>query len=126
MATLGHHNPVFPESSFSPGDFQDVPLFNNTGSPVEYNTENTIQGEQNIASADNEYTGLFSCPVEGCASTFQHHCNPERHMHYGKCKFVEERHSLLEKAKILYVEKLQEGSSTQPLIAGSELSEQNV
>ena len=47
-------------------------------------------------------------------------------MHYGKCKFVEERHSLLNKANILYAEKLQEGSSTQPFIAGSELSEQNV
>ena len=60
---------VFPESSFSPGDFQDVPLFNNTGSPVEDNPENTVQGEQNIASADNEHAGLFSCPVEGCVST---------------------------------------------------------
>jgi len=47
-------------------------------------------------------------------------------MYYGKCKFVEERHSLLDKAKIIYVEKLQEGSSAQPFIAGSELSEQSV
>ena len=117
---------VFPESSFSPGDFQDVTLFNNTGSPVEDNPGNTVQGEQNIASADNEHAGLFSCPVEGCVSTFQRHCNLERHMHYGKCKFVEERHSLLDKAKILYAEKLQEGSSTQPFITGSELSEQSV
>ena len=103
-----------------------VPLFNNTGSPVEDNPENTVQGEQNIASADKEHAGLFSCPVEGCVSTFQRHCNLERHMHYGKCKFVEERHSRLDKAKILYAEKLQEGSISQLFIAGSELSEQSV
>ena len=86
-------DPVFLESSFSPGDFQEVSLFNNTRSPAEDNPENTVQGEQNIASADNEHAGLFSCPFEGCVSTFQRHCNLERHMHYGKCKFVEERHS---------------------------------
>ena len=119
-------DPVFPESSFSPGDFQDVPLFDNNRSPLEGNPENTVQRELNVASADNEHAGLFSCPVEGCVSTFQRHCNLERHMHYGKCKFAEERHSLLDKAKILYAEKLQEGSSAQPFIAGSELSEQSV
>ena len=47
-------------------------------------------------------------------------------MHYGYCKFVEERHSLLNKAKILYAETLQEGSSAQPFIAGSERSEPSV
>ena len=47
-------------------------------------------------------------------------------MDYGKCLFVEERHPLLEKAKIFYAEKRQEGSSTQFFIAGSELSEQSV
>jgi len=118
-------DPVFPESSFSPGDFQNVSLSDNTRSPVEDNPENIVQGEQNIAPADNENAGLFSCPVEGCVSTFQH-CNLERHMHYGKCKFVEERLSLLDKAKILYAEKQQEGSSAQPFIAGSELSGQSV
>jgi len=118
--------PVFPESSFSPGDFQDVTLFDNTRSPVEDNAENTVQGEPDIASTDNEQADLFSCPVEGCVSTFQCHCNLEQHLHYGKCKFVEERHSLLYRAKILYAEKLQEGSSAQLFIAGSELSEQSV
>jgi len=47
-------------------------------------------------------------------------------MHYGKCKFVEERHLLLDKAKIIYAQKVQEASSAQPFIAGCELSEQSV
>ena len=47
-------------------------------------------------------------------------------MQYGRCKFLEERHSVLDKAKILYAEKLQEGSSAQTFIAGSERSEPSV
>ena len=116
-------DPVFPGGSFSPGDFQDVPLFNNTGSPV---GGDTVQGEQNLASADNEHAGLFSCPVECYVNTFQRDCNLERHMKYGRCNFLEERHSVLDKAKILYAEKLQEGSSAQTFIAGSERSEPSV
>ena len=88
--------------------------------------EDTVQGEENVASADNEHAGLFSCPVEGCVRTFQGDCNLELHLHYGKCTFVEERHSLIDKAKILYTEKLHEGSSTLPLIASCELSGQSV
>ena len=119
-------DPIFPDSSFSPGDFQDVPSFENKQSPIQEKTEDTVQGEESVASADRESASLFSCPVEGCVSTFQRHCNLERHMHYGKCIFEDERYLLLDKAKILYAEKLQEGSSAQPFIAGSELSEQSV
>ena len=50
---------VFPASSLSLRDFQDVLLFNITGSPVEDNPENTVQGDPNIATADNEHAGLF-------------------------------------------------------------------
>ena len=35
-------------------------------------------------------------------------------MHYGKCIFVKEIHSPLDKAKIIYANKFQEGSSAQP------------
>ena len=70
-------DPVFRESSFSPRDLQDVPLLDNMRSAVEYNPENTVQREPNIASADNKYAGLFSCPVEGRVSTFQRCCNLE-------------------------------------------------
>jgi len=38
---------------------------------------------------------------------------------------VEEKHTLLDKAKMVYTEKLQEGSSAQPFIVGSILSEQS-
>lgn len=44
-------------------------------------------------------------------------------MHYGKCRLVEEKHTLLDKAKLLYQEKLLEGSSAQPFIPGPIVSE---
>ena len=117
---------MFPDSLFSAGDFQDITPPDSKPSSVRRKVEKTVQGEGDLeASADNE-NGLFSCPVEGCVSTFQRHCNLERHIHYGKCKFVEERHSLIDRAKILYAEKLQEGASAQPFISGAVLSEQSV
>jgi hypothetical protein len=76
--------------------------------------------EVETETSDQE-NGLFSCPVDGCVSTFQRHSNLEQHMLYGKCRIVAERHSLLDKAKMLYRDKLLEGSSTQPFIAGPEV-----
>ena len=50
---------VFPNSSFSPGDFQNVPLFHNKQSPVQEKTENTVRGEENAASPENEPATFF-------------------------------------------------------------------
>lgn len=84
---------MFSESHFSSGDFQDVPAFEKERPPVRGNNESTVEGEENVSSTENQ-NGLFSCPVEGCVRTFQRHCDLERHMHYGKCKFVEEKYTL--------------------------------
>ena len=100
----------------SRGDFQDVPLFYNKQSTVQEKTENTVQGEENAASAENEHAGVFSCPDEGCVSTFQRLCNLEYDMHYSMCIFVEERHSLLDKAKILYTENTRKDLAHSPLL----------
>lgn len=55
---------IFSDSSFSPEDFQDVPLFHNKQSAVQEKTENAVQEEQNAASAENERAGvLFSATV---------------------------------------------------------------
>jgi len=43
-------------------------------------------------------------------------CNLEHHMHYIKCIFVEERHSLLDKAKILYTENARKDLAHSPLL----------
>jgi len=66
--------------------------------------------------------GLFSCPCQGCVSTFQKHSSLEYHILYGKCKLLEEKHTLLDKAKILYSQKLSEGTSAHPLLSSSTAS----
>ena len=63
--------------------------------------------------------GLFSCPSEACVFEFQKYSNLEYHILYGKCKIEEEKTTLIDKARIQYVQKLTEGTSTQPQMAGS-------
>ena len=102
-------DPVFPNSPIFCGDVQDVPALDSEQSPVQRKEERAVEGQEIGASTENEVR-FFSCPVEGCVSTFQRHSNLERHLHYEKCKFVKEKHTLLDKAKMAYTEKLQEGS----------------
>ncbi|KAK3715340.1 hypothetical protein QZH41_001341 [Actinostola sp. cb2023] len=80
--------------------------------------QHALQPEE--SETDFQENGLFTYPFHGCVCTFQRHYNLEQHMSYGKCKIIEEKHNLLDKAKILYREKLLEGSSAQPFIAGPE------
>lgn len=49
---------------------------------------------------------LLSCPSDGCVCTFQKHSKLEYHILYGKCKLLKERNTLLDKAKLLYVQLL--------------------
>lgn len=59
----------------------------------------------------------MSCPVDGCICTYQKYSNLERHLHFGKCKLVAEKHTLLDQAILSYVEKVQEGATSQPTLA---------
>ena len=83
--------------------------------------ENGDKGEEETP-VFTKNDGLFSCPVQGCVSTFQRHSNLEYHMFYGKCRLLEERNTLLDKAKIIYEEKLSEGTTTQPFISSQPVS----
>lgn len=92
------------------------------------NTEKTSHKKADIAENTNEdpmkdenSDDLFSCPEEGCVCTFQRYYNLEHHLSAGKCKLLEKRNTLLDKANILNVEKLSEGSitSSQPSMSSS-------
>ena len=72
-----------------------------------------------ITEASPLVDGLFSCPVNGCVCTFQKYHNLEHHMSFGKCRLLEERHTLLDKAKLLYHEKLSEGFGGNPFISST-------
>ena len=60
---------------------------------------------------------LFACPVDGCVKLFQQFASLERHVLYGKCILVEEKHNLLDKVKVLYREKLLQGSTSIPSLS---------
>lgn len=72
-----------------------------------------------MAEASPLVDSLFSCPVEGCVCTFQKYHNLENHMFYGKCRLLKERHTLLDKAKLLYHEKLSEGFGGHPFTSST-------
>ena len=94
------------------GDFLDVRTLTTATKGKEKPKE--VEEHQTITQGNE----LFSCPVDGCVCTFQRHSSLEEHMFYGKCKIVPERYSLLGQAQMLYRNKLMEGSSVQPFIAG--------
>ena len=73
------------------------------------------EAERDGAGADT--SSLLSCPVEGCIRTYQKYNNLERHLLIGKCKLVSEKYTLLDTAKLVYAERVQEGSTIQPTLA---------
>ncbi|PFX23781.1 hypothetical protein AWC38_SpisGene11646 [Stylophora pistillata] len=123
---------LFPISStaieLSSGDFVETSnqtarqrpevLLENT--PVEVVEEKEKdEGEARDESEEVIHNGLFSCPSEECVFEFQKYSNLEYHILYGKCRIVEEKTTLVDKVKILHVQRLTEGTSTQPQMASS-------
>lgn len=59
---------------------------------------------------------VFPCPKEGCTRSFQRHCSLEKHLAFGTCTQTVEKETLLDKAKVKYAARLEEGSSSVPTI----------
>jgi hypothetical protein len=106
----------FNDTPFSAGGFVEVsPSKRKMPCPKKNLNEDEEESKETEMSTQED--GIFSCPIEGCIKTFQRHYNLESHMSYRKCQLVTERNTLLDKAKILYQQKLSEGASEQPHIA---------
>ena len=60
---------------------------------------------------------LFACPIDGCVKLFRQFASLERHVLYRKCTLVAEKHNLLDMAKVLYREKLLQGSTSIPSLS---------
>ena len=96
------------------------PVVSLENTPVEVVEEKEKdEGEARDESEEVFHSDLFSCPSKGCVFEFQKYLNLEYHIFYGKCGIVEEKTTLIDKAKILYMQKLTEGTSTQPQMASS-------
>ena len=59
---------------------------------------------------------VFPCPKEGCTHSFQRHSSLEKHLAFRTCTKTVERETLLDKAKVKYAARLEEGSSSVPTI----------
>ena len=117
---------------FSPGEFVEVKSSiknqkeekEKSGEDIEDGSKDGDEDEEalNLLVKNN---ALFLCPSEGCVCTFQKHSSLEYHILYGKCKLLKERNTLLDQAKLLYVQKMSEGTSTQPTISGTSTNVQS-
>ena len=55
---------------------------------------------------DQGQGALFSCPNVCCIKVYQSHFALKNHLFHGKCEFLPVRQTLMDKAKVLYHDKL--------------------
>ena len=91
------------ERHFSPGDFSEISQVVATRKPKSQETVKQPPGE---VKEDQGQDALFSCPNVSCIKVYQRHCALKNHLFYGKCEFLPVRETLMDKAKVLYHDKL--------------------
>jgi hypothetical protein len=103
------------DAPFSSGDFADI---SSTKEKVPKGKPTNVPAAQQEEHDGNE---LFPCPVDGCVKLYQRYSALENHMAYGKCDLVQEKYTLMDQAKIIYNEKLLQGSSEVPSLSSVSL-----
>ena len=101
--------------SFSHGDFKEVTPKRKQKESATTSTTNPAEPDEDISEAKGD-DGVFMCPKEGCTRSFQRHSSLEKHLAFGTCTKTVERETLLDKAKLKYAAKLEEGTSSVPTI----------
>lgn len=100
---------------FSEGDFVEI-----VRRPENVEVQESRDDEEEEDSEEST-SSLFTCPKDGCVKEYKRYSSLENHILYGECKRVHERESLLDKAKIMYREKLLYGTDSIPVISSSML-----
>lgn len=101
--------------SFSEGDFVEI-----VRRPENVEVQESRDDEEAKEEDSEESTSSpFTCPKDGCVKEYKRYSSLENHILYGECKLVHERESLLDKAKIMYREKLLYGTDSIPDISSS-------
>ena len=92
------------------------------------NTDKAVDGDSDDDDEDEveedrteKSPKLFTCPTEGCIKNYHRYSSLETHLEYGVCKLLPERQGLLDKAKVMYVEKLLHGGGEQPVMRSSDI-----
>ena len=81
-------------------------------------SQETVKQPPGEVEEDQRQDALFSCPNVGCIKVYQRHCSLENHLFYGKCEFLPVRETLMDKAKVLYHDKLVCEASVLPFVKG--------
>ena len=98
--------------TFSLGEFKEITprrkliKTSTTGPAEEGNYGREAKGDDQV----------FPCPKEGSSRSFQRHSSLEKHLAFGTRTKTVERETLLDKAKVKYAARLEEGSSSVPTI----------
>ncbi|CAH3146260.1 unnamed protein product, partial [Porites lobata] len=101
------------ECQFSSGDFSEVPQAVDKQKP---SFQETGEQHPDEKEEDRDLSAMFSCPHEGCVKMYQRHYALENHLLYGQCEFLPVRESLMDKAKVLYHDKLLREASNLPSV----------
>ena len=86
------------------------------GKPKLQESAEQLQDEE---EQDQDMNASFSCPNVGCVKVYQRHSALEKHLFYGKCEILPVRETLMDKAKVLYHEKLLGEESALPSLKGT-------
>ena len=81
-------------------------------------SQETVKQPPDEVKEDQGQDTLFSCPNVGCIKVYQRHCALENHLFYGKCEYLPVREILMDKAKVLYHDKLVREASALPFVKG--------
>ena len=101
--------------TFSLGEFKEIAPRRKLKEPTKTSTADPAEEEDygREAKSDDQ---VFPCPKEGCTRSFQRHCSLKKHLAFGTCTKTVEGETLLDKAKVKYAARLEEGSSSVPTI----------
>lgn len=119
---------AFESVAISSGNFVDIiPSRRSVMKIKDKPTDETVESDDSETTEPNEPESpkLFSCTIDGCVRSFQRYSSLEYHLEYGKCELKPERLSLMDKAKVMYTEKLMHGASEQTTMKSSDAQAKN-
>ncbi|CAF1460275.1 unnamed protein product, partial [Rotaria sordida] len=79
---------------------------NDTYSDDTSSSEELSEDESNVKNTSEDHYYSFDCQVNGCVARYRHYANLLRHYTTGKHKMKLEKHSLIDKSKILFHQSL--------------------
>lgn len=113
-------------SEFSSGSFVDIipskrdRKQRQPTSTIDNSKDHSDDEDADSTDSELQLPKLFSCTEDGCIKSFQRYSSLQYHIQFGNCVLKPERLSLLDKAKVLYTEKLTSGAGEQATIKSTD------